>query len=168
MEGLIAIAGIALMCILIYIIYYQQRKIEIAKDKIAIALEKLNAIQKNYERDIRKAREDSLKRSRYVQRGQATEHLAPWMIENLETKDFRFIGDPIDYLICEGSTDIAQKNGDEIANVILLDVKTGGARLTKVQRRIRDAIMAGRIKFAVYNPDTKEYREWLPDENKDD
>lgn len=49
---------------------------------------------------------------------------------------------------------------EEIEEIILLDVKTGKADLNKTQRRIRDAITAGRVSFATYNPDTNDYRRW--------
>jgi predicted Holliday junction resolvase-like endonuclease len=107
-------------------------------------------------------RKDALDRSRATMRGQATEHLAPYMIEGLNPKDFRFMGDPVDYLVCVGSSAIKDKQSDIIEYVMLLDIKTGKSQLNKTQRRVRDAIVGSRIVFATYNPDTQELREWKP------
>lgn len=73
------------------------------------------------------------------------------------------MGDPVDYLVCRGSSDIRDGETDEIAQVILLDIKTGNAKLNKTQRRIRDAVQAGRVKFMTYNPDTRKMRIWGQD-----
>ena len=100
-----------------------------------------------------KIRKDALERSRSILRGQATEHLAPLTMDSLNPKDFRFMGNPIDYIVFNGLSDVSDKKSDEVESVILLDIKTGKSRLTKTQRRIRDCIEQGRVKFVVYNPD---------------
>ena len=105
-------------------------------------------------------RADANKRSRATMRGQATEHLAPYMIPALDAKDFRFMGDPLDYLFCVGSSAIHDKTTDTIEEVMLLDIKTGKSQLSKVQRRIRDAVVEGRVVFATYNTDTEVLRRW--------
>ena len=105
-------------------------------------------------------RADANKRSRATMRGQATEHLAPYMIPALDAKDFRFMGDPLDYLVCVGSSAIHDKTTDTIEEVMLLDIKTGKSQLSKVQRRIRDAVVEGRVVFATYNTDTEVLRRW--------
>jgi len=105
-------------------------------------------------------RADANKRSRATMRGQATEHLAPYMIEGLNAKDYRFMGDPLDYLVCVGSSAIHDGEADAIEEVILLDIKTGKAQLSKVQRRIRDAVVEKRVVFATYNTDTETLRRW--------
>jgi hypothetical protein len=76
-------------------------------------------------------------------------------------RDFRFIGDPIDYLCIDGLSDLLDGvNEEDSVTIYLLDIKSGKASLSKVQRRIRDAVVAGRVKFASFNPDTQSYREW--------
>ena len=102
------------------------------------------------EKEIRK---DAMTRSRRVMRGQATEHLAPLMMDNLNLKDFRFMGNPIDYIIFKGASDILDNNSDEIESIIFLDVKTGNSKLNKIQRRIRDCIENSKVEFLIYNPD---------------
>lgn len=106
------------------------------------------------EEEIRK---DSLKRSRSVIRGQATEHLAPLTMPGLNIKDFRFLGNPIDYIVFSGASDVTDKVDDvDFEKIILLEIKSGKSRLNKVQRRIRDAVKNGNVEFVIYNPDTQE------------
>ena len=103
-----------------------------------------------HEKNIRK---NSIERSRNIIRGQATEHLAPFIMEGFNPKDYRFLGNPIDYIIFNGASDVTDKISDQIDSVIFLDIKTGNSRLTKIQRRIKKCIEEGRVKFLTYNPD---------------
>ena len=101
------------------------------------------------------ARKDALKRSRSVMRGQASEHLAPYILKDTNPKDYRFMGNPIDYICFEGLSDLLDGETDEIASVHFIDIKTGKATLNKSQRKIRDAIKASRVKFSLINLDEK-------------
>ena len=68
-------------------------------------------------------------------------------------KDFRHFGDPIDYIVFDGLSELQKGDISELRNVVFLDIKTGNSRLNTVQRRVRDAINDGRVSFKVYNPD---------------
>jgi predicted Holliday junction resolvase-like endonuclease len=109
-------------------------------------------------------RKDAKKRSKAIKHGFTQEHFAPfWIDPQLNPRDFRFVGDPIDYLVCVGSSAVSAGQQDEITEIIFMDVKTGNAALSKVQRRIRDAVNEGRVRFVVYNPDKeKEFDLKLP------
>ena len=111
----------------------------------------------------KKIRKDAIERSRSVIRGQATEHLAPLIMDDVNIKDFRFLGNPIDYLVFSGASDITDKKGKDLDKIILLEIKSGSSNLNTVQRRIRDAVKESRIEFAVYNPDTKEIKITAPE-----
>lgn len=102
------------------------------------------------------ARQDALKKSRAVIRGQATEHLAPFIIPNTNPKDYRFMGSPIDYICFEGLSDILDGKADTITRIRFIDVKTGKSKLSKSQRKIRDAINTSekQVTFEVINLDT--------------
>jgi len=89
-------------------------------------------------------------------RGQATEHLAPLLQNDYNPKDFRFLANPIDYIIYDGLSDLSDKVRKDINKIVFLDIKTGSSNLTTIQRRIRDAIQEGRVEFQVYNPDKEE------------
>lgn len=109
--------------------------------------------QKNLKEEIKKAREDTIKRSRSVLRGQASEHLAPFVIKDTNPKDYRFMGNPVDYICFDGLSDILDKTSDKIETVRFVDIKTGKSNLNKSQRRIRDAIKDGRVSFEIVNLD---------------
>ena len=121
-----------------------------------VTLRKLNAelestMESTIKEAVTKARKDSVKRQRSILKGQATEHLAPYIKSDYNPKDYRFFGDPIDFIIFEGMHNF--KETKQIEKVIFMDIKTGTANLTTLQRRIRDAIKDGRVEFQVYNPE---------------
>ena len=105
------------------------------------------------ERSITEARKDSLKRSRSVIRGQASEHLAPYVIKDTNPKDYRFMGNPIDYICFDGLSDVLDGTQNELKSVRFVDIKTGKSNLNKSQRRIRDAISENKVTFEVINLD---------------
>jgi predicted Holliday junction resolvase-like endonuclease len=99
------------------------------------------------------ARKDALKRSRSVIRGQASEHLAPFVIKDTNPKDYRFMGNPIDYICFDGLSDVLDGKADSINKIRFVDIKTGKSNLSKSQRRIRDAINSDSVEFKVINLD---------------
>lgn len=127
------------------------------KNKISAAESNLQTQQANHKIEldsaIQNARKDSVKRSRSVLRGQASEHLAPFVIKGTNPKDYRFMGNPIDYVCFDGLSDVLDKQTDEIKSVRFIDIKTGKSNLNKSQRRIRDAIKDGKVTFEIVNLD---------------
>ena len=101
----------------------------------------------------KRVRKEALSRSRSIMRGFATEQFAPFLQEEWKPEDYRFMGNPIDYIVFVGLSSVSDGKASEISKVVLLDIKTGKSQLTKVQRRIRDAVEAGRVEFHVLNPD---------------
>ena len=121
--------------------------------------------QQAFTKGEKHGRADALKRSKSVTHGFTSENFAPlFQDHDWNPKDFRHMGDPIDYLVVPGMSLVhqmgARANVDE---VILLDIKTGKSQLNTVQRRIRDAIIYGRVRFATYNTDTGKLRKWPAD-----
>jgi hypothetical protein len=95
--------------------------------------------------DLKGAREDSVSRSRSVVSGKVQEHLAPLFpefISQFNPRDAIFLGTPLDFVVFDGLND-----GDdtEVRRVVFVEVKTGKASLIKRERRVRDAIQAGRV-----------------------
>ena len=77
------------------------------------------------------------------------EQLAPIMPQfQYLPSDAKFLGDPVDYVVFDGYTDLRDGEGspDDI-EVVLIDIKSGGARLTKGQQAIAQAIREGRVRF---------------------
>ena len=117
--------------------------------------EAITTLESTFESAIKEAvvaaRKDSVKRQRSILKGQATEHLAPYIRSDYSPKDYRFFGDPIDFIIFDGMHNF--KETKKINKIIFMDIKTGTANLTTLQRRIRDAIKENRVEFEVYNPE---------------
>ena len=63
------------------------------------------------------------------------------------------MGNPVDYILFDGLSDVTDGVGDKINSIKFIDIKTGSSNLNKVQRRIRDAIKEGKVSFQVINPD---------------
>ena len=86
---------------------------------------------------------------RQIIQGKMAEQMAPIMPEfQYLPSDAKFLGDPIDYVVFDGYSDF--RDGDGLAediNVVLIDIKSGGARLTKGQMAIAQAIRDGRVRF---------------------
>ena len=108
---------------------------------------------KELKKTIETTRKETLKKSRAVIRGQATEHLAPFILKDTNPKDYRFLGNPVDYIHFEGLSNIIDRTSDEITSVNFIDIKTGNSSLSKNQRRIRDAIQENRVQFLTINLD---------------
>lgn len=107
-------------------------------------------------------RKDAIEKSRVVNKGFDGETFAPFLQDQWLCKDFRHISDPVDYLVLDGAEMVRSGLQEEINSITILEIKTGNADMNTVQRRIRDAVVAGRTQFAVYNVETKEMRIWSP------
>ncbi|MCH7391021.1 Holliday junction resolvase-like protein [Acinetobacter dispersus] len=95
------------------------------------------------------AQKRSVNTSRAVLKGKMAEQFAPILPEfRYLPSDAKFLGDPVDYVVFDGYTDFRDGDGtaDDI-EVILLDIKSGGARLSKGQQAIAQAVTEGRIRF---------------------
>jgi predicted Holliday junction resolvase-like endonuclease len=87
-------------------------------------------------------RADAIRRSSAVVSGKVSEHLAPYMAGfPYNPKDARFLGTPIDFLVFDGMSD------DDVREVVFLEVKARGSNLTTRERRVRDAVLAGRVSW---------------------
>ena len=94
-------------------------------------------------------RRDAADRSRYVLKGKIAEHLVPMYrdVFNFDPADARFIGAPIDYLIFDGFTAVKDGGSDEDIIVVLADIKTGNAQLNRTERKIKEAVERGRVRW---------------------
>lgn len=124
---------------------FEQRKVELDRlfeEKYRVELER-------WKTETEKAlRQDALAKSRAVLKGALAEQLAPiFKVFGYNPSDARFIGDPVDYVIFDGYTDIRERKEDKPIIIVLADVKTGQASLTYEQRRIKQGIEKGLVKF---------------------
>ena len=86
------------------------------------------------------AQKRSVNTSRAVLKGKMAEQYLP--------SDAKFLGDPVDYVVFDGYSDFRDGEGEaEDIEVVLIDIKSGGARLTKGQQAIARAVQEGRVRF---------------------
>ena len=106
-------------------------------------------LELEHQQALTHAQKRSVNTSRAVLKGKMAEQLAPIMpqFEYLPS-DAKFLGDPVDYVVLGGYTDLRDGEGRaEDIEIVLIDIKSGGARLTKGQVAIAQAIQAGRVRF---------------------
>jgi predicted Holliday junction resolvase-like endonuclease len=85
-------------------------------------------------------RKDSVNRSRSTLKGKIAEQMAPVLPDfGFNPADARFIGSPVDYIIFDGLTRVADDKEDEVL-IVFMDVKKGSGALTRTQRLIRQAV----------------------------
>mgnify|MGYP001161008749 CR=1 FL=1 len=92
-------------------------------------------------RELEKAtRKDSTSRQRAILKGQISETLAPWSIKAVNSvKELSFLGNPIDFVGFKGL------DGDGEIEIKFIEIKTGNSKLTKSEKRIKEAVLAKRI-----------------------
>jgi predicted Holliday junction resolvase-like endonuclease len=93
-------------------------------------------------------RADAVKKSRAVNRGLVSEQLAPHLAGfAYNPKDCRFLGSPIDYVVFNGL------DSGLLKEIVLIDVKTGDAKLSARQIQIKNIVGEKRIRFEAFRPE---------------
>jgi predicted Holliday junction resolvase-like endonuclease len=141
MDILIGLSIGLLLAATVYLIMRMQ-----LRHRIAMVEKEFRAIWAEQESSIRK---DAADRSRYVLKGKIAEHMIPMYrdVFKYDPSDARFIGSPIDYLIFDGYTAVKDGNSNEPITVILADIKTGNAKLNFTERKIKEAVEQGRVRW---------------------
>lgn len=140
-DTLIGLGIGLLLTALVYLIMKMQ-----LRQRIALLTKEFEKTWAEQESSVRK---DAADRSRYVIKGKIAEHMIPMYREvfNHDPSDARFIGAPIDYLIFDGYTAAKDGNSDEPITVVLADIKTGNAKLNRTERKIKEAVEQGRVRW---------------------
>lgn len=115
-------------------------------------------LQLKHQQALSQAQKRSVNTSRAVLKGKMAEQFAPILPEfQYLPSDAKFLGDPVDYVVFDGYTDLrdGQGSADDV-EIVLIDIKSGGARLTKGQQAIAQAIQQGRIRFETIRIDFEE------------
>lgn len=137
---------------------------------------KIQQLQLEQQDAIQRAVKKSLNTSRATIKGRVAEQFAPLLPEfEYLPSDAKFLGDPVDYVIFDGYTDWRDGNlPSEAIEVILMDIKSGQARLSKGQLAIAEAIKQGRVRFETLTINTPDANHWddeptsdLPDHQAD-
>lgn len=98
-------------------------------------------------------REDAVRRSRAVVGGQVAEQLAPYLPDfPCDPGDARFVGKPVDFVCFSGASGAASgaASGGEVSEIIFVEVKSGGSCLSRTEKSIREAIVAGKVRWVEY------------------
>ncbi len=94
---------------------------------------------------IEAEREDAVRRSRAVLGGQLAEQVAPYLPGfPFDPAELRFIGKPVDFVAFVGAS------SGLVEEVAFIEVKSGQASLSKVERSLRDAVLAGKVRWVEY------------------
>lgn len=106
---------------------------------------------KRKEAEIEDARRESVGKSRSTLSGQFLEKLAPHFPDfPHDPTEVRFIGSPVDYIVFCGLSK------ESVEEVVFLEVKSGKSSLSTSQRRVRDAVKAGKVRWEEYRPPEEE------------
>ncbi len=114
---------------------------------VVYLLLKIHRLTLDTKKQVEAARKAANKQSRATLKGQICEELlpllpgCPWI-----PSDMKFFGKPVDYCIYHGMTEARDGNGSEI-EIIFAEVKTASMDLDKIQKLIRDAVVAKRVKW---------------------
>lgn len=94
---------------------------------------------------IEAEREDAVRRSRAVLGGLLAEQVAPYLPDfPFDPADLRFIGKPVDFVAFVGAS------SGKVEEVAFVEVKSGSASLSAVERSFRDAVRSGRVRWVEY------------------
>ncbi len=96
-----------------------------------------------WQAEIEQARKSAVTQSRAVLGGKFTEQMVPYFPDfKYDPTEVRFIGSPIDLIVFPG---LARGDPEEI---VILEIKTGkSAQLTAMQKKIRQLIEAGMVRW---------------------
>ncbi len=111
----------------------------------------IQQLRDQHRSEVTYVRRNSVDRSRAVLKGKMAEQMAPLLPGfTYWPADARFLGDPIDYVVFGGYSACKDNHTDgSDIEVVILDIKQGKSRLTREQRRIAEAVAAGRVRFEV-------------------
>src|SRR3989344_5910981 len=98
---------------------------------------KISAIRRDkyWENEIPNHRKDAIMKSRATLGGLFSEQLAPYLPDfPYSPTEVRFLGKPIDFVVFKGM------DGKKIDEVVFVEVKSGKAQLSKVEKSLKLAI----------------------------
>lgn len=91
-------------------------------------------------RYTRLLRLDAVQRSQAVTVGKVYEQIVPYLPGfPFNPKDVRFLGTPVDFVVFDGLND------GQVRRIVFVEVKTAASDLSTRERRVRDAVRAGRV-----------------------
>ncbi len=90
-------------------------------------------------------RKDAILRSRAVLSGQFSEQMAPYFPNfNHNPGECKFLGKPVDLICFEGLDE------KKINEVVFIEVKSGNAKLSSVEKSLKEAVEGGKVRWEEY------------------
>jgi len=139
--GLVASVALAALVMVVVLWLVDRRR----------AQARIERLLQEQDRNLIEARRDSVQKSRSTLKGQIAEQMAPLLpgFPYLPA-DARFLGDPIDYVVFGGYTDLRDNGSDaSVLDIVLLEVKQGASSLSPFQRAIARSVQEGRVRFEI-------------------
>lgn len=130
---------------------WKKYELEVVKRSIEESLKKdfESQLEKWKLIEEKKIREDAVKRSLATILGKVGEELAPLVLFlslNIEPKDLRHLGSPVDYVAFKGFS------RGIIEEILFIEVKTSeSSRLSDIEREVKRAVEEKRIRYVVMN-----------------
>ncbi|MFH1909008.1 MAG: Holliday junction resolvase-like protein [Chloroflexota bacterium] len=153
LVGFIIIFLILVAVLLAVALLYLFQQLRKSQSKVENAIKnyegQLRDIHIKHQREIEKARQQSVETSRRTIKGQIAEQLAPLLpgFPYLPS-DSHFIGDPVDYIVFNGYTEYKEHHGsNDNLELVIIDIKHSKAHLSEGQKQIAKAIEAGNVRF---------------------
>lgn len=134
------------------------------EQKIAQLQQQMVEQKKEFEVGLQKEIKEAQKRSNTAQRsivkGQMAEKFVPFMQGfAYNPEDCEFLGKPIDYVIFNNLSKCEEGEvGIEDVSIVLLEVKTGSAKLNKRQEILKQVIERGQIHFSTVRVNEEELK----------
>jgi predicted Holliday junction resolvase-like endonuclease len=130
---------IALIVVSLISVFLFLRVVSLNKDVTRLRDEIVRTVEQ-YENKLQEVKKNTAKMSRATIKGQLAEQMFPFAKEcTYSISDMKFLGQPIDFIVYDGMSD-----GD-VRRVVFVEIKTDTARLSPVQKSIREAIMRGDV-----------------------
>lgn len=103
------------------------------------------AAELTFKKREKEARRDAVQKSRSVLTGKFSEQLAPLLPDfPYNPAEAKFLGSPIDLIVFEGLDE------KKVRAVRFIEVKSGKASLSTVERTVRDSINNGNVSWEEY------------------
>ena len=128
LELVIGVMALLVVGLILYI-WYQRRMLDVR-------------VRAHIQREQDRIRKDALTKSRAVLKGKIAEQMAPLLDAfPFHPADARFVGSPIDYIVFVGY----HRNAP--SEIVLVDIKTGNATLSQIERKIERLVEAKRVRW---------------------
>lgn len=100
---------------------------------------------KEWEAELPNHRKEAVMKSRAVLGGQFTENLAPYLPNfPYSPTECRFVGKPTDFIVFKGMDE------KDINEVVFVEVKSGNAKLSPQEKKLKEAIDNKKVRFEEY------------------